>query len=171
MARPSKYRPEFAEQARKLCKLGATDHEVGLFFDRGWSEDDYLAFALMLIRLDRRGVSAARKEQRRAMKRASSSPSKRIRNAVSARMWAALKGRKDFRLFDRLGYSQADLMAHLESRFQVGMTWENYGQWHVDHIRPCAVFDLTQDGQFDQCWALDNLQPLWAEANLRKGAR
>ena len=41
-----------------------------------------------------------------------------------------------------VGYTLLELMTHLESQFTDGMTWENYGQWHVDHIRPCAKFDL-----------------------------
>lgn len=98
-------------------------------------------------------------------------PSARIRNAVAARMWAALKGKTDGALFSRLGYSPAELVGHLESQFSGGMEWANYGLWHVDHIRPCAGFDQTDPDQFRDCWALSNLQPLWAADNLRKGAK
>jgi hypothetical protein len=51
------------------------------------------------------------------------------------------------------------------------MTWDNYGQWHIDHIKPVALFefDSTDDPGFRDCWTLDNLQPLWALDNLRKG--
>lgn len=160
-----------AEQVENLVRLGATPEEIALFFASEVTEEDYLTFAFILIRQDRSGVSAARKRQRQERRKASETPSKRIRNAMSARMWAALKGGKDFALFSRLGYSLQDLIAHLEARFSEGMSWENYGQWHVDHKRPCASFDLTQEDQFAECWALDNLQPLWAEANVRKGAR
>lgn len=86
-------------------------------------------------------------------------------------MWAALKGKTDGALFSRLGYSPAELVGHLESQFSGGMEWANYGLWHVDHIRPCAGFDQTDPDQFRDCWALSNLQPLWAADNLRKGAR
>ena len=41
---------------------------------------------------------------------------------------------------------------------------------HVDHIRPCAAFDLTSAEDFAACWSLENLQPLWASENVRKGA-
>lgn len=48
------------------------------------------------------------------------------------------------------------------------MTWQNYGQWHVDHIRPCASFDLSKPEEQRACFHYANLQPLWGEENLRK---
>jgi len=53
------------------------------------------------------------------------------------------------------------------------MTWQNYGEWHIDHIRPLCSFDFesTQDASFKKAWSLDNLQPLWAEDNLVKGGK
>lgn len=168
--RPSGYKPEYAEQARKLCLLGATDQEIADFFEVTPTEDDFLKFALYLIRDDRSGVIAARKKERAATRRDRSTASGRIRNSVSARMWAALKGRSDGALFSRLGYDVETLMRHLESKFHRGMGWDNYGKWHVDHIRPCAEFDMTDERQFQECWSLSNLQPLWAPDNCRKGA-
>lgn len=168
--RPSKYKPQFAEQARKLTLLGATDRELAEVLDR-YSEDRYLATWLKLHREDRHGVIAVLKRQRAASRRIyRQSPSAKIRNAMSARIWAALKGRTDGALFSRLGYSAAELKEHLEKRFQPGMNWLNYGKWHVDHIKPCALFDQSNPSQFAECWALSNLQPLWALANCKKGA-
>lgn len=71
-----------------------------------------------------------------------------------------------------VGYTLKELLSHLESQFADGMTWSNYGEWHIDHIRPKASFDFTGDAdeQFLECWALSNLQPLWAEDNIKKGA-
>lgn len=67
-----------------------------------------------------------------------------------------------------LGCTIEELARHFESRFSKGMTWENIGKWHIDHIRPCASFDLTDRVQQSQCFHYTNLQPLWAEDNLRK---
>lgn len=86
-------------------------------------------------------------------------------------MWAALKGKSDGALFSRLGYSEHDLVAHLEGQFRDGMSWETYGKWHVDHVKPCASFDLADPEQFSRCWALSNLAPLWAAENITKGAK
>lgn len=171
--RPPTYKPAFAEQAAKLCRLGATDLELADFFALMPTEDDWLYACLLLIRQDRGGVIAVQKGRRAdaAKRRLQSSPAARIRKATSVRMWAALKGRSDGALFSRLGYTAEELAAHLEARFRPGMTWANYGRWHVDHIRPCASFDLTDPTEFKRCWSLDNLQPLWAADNIAKGAK
>ena len=56
----------------------------------------------------------------------------------------------------------------LEAQFEPGMNWDNYGKWHVDHVRPCASFDLTDLKQQRECFHYTNLQPLWAAENLAK---
>ena len=58
---------------------------------------------------------------------------------------------------------------HLKENFTEGMTVENYGLWHIDHIKPCALFDLTDPKQQEECFHYTNLQPLWAIDNIRKG--
>jgi hypothetical protein len=72
-----------------------------------------------------------------------------------------------------LGCTIQELKIHLESQFEEGMSWENYSKagWHVDHIRPCASFDLTDPTQQKQCFHYSNLQPLWAKDNLSKGSK
>jgi hypothetical protein len=70
-----------------------------------------------------------------------------------------------------LGCSLDELKIHLENQFQDGMSWDNYGEWHIDHIVPLASFDLTDREQFLKACHYTNLQPLWAEDNLKKGAR
>jgi hypothetical protein len=73
----------------------------------------------------------------------------------------------------RLGYGREALRAHLESLFALGMSWDNRGAWHIDHIRPLSSFKITSFAcqDFKRAWALCNLQPLWATDNLRKGAK
>lgn len=75
--------------------------------------------------------------------------------------------------FQLLGYSIEELMTHLESLFTEGMTWDNYGEWHVDHKIPMNSFQFnsTEDVGFKECWRLSNLQPLWALDNLSKGTK
>lgn len=72
-----------------------------------------------------------------------------------------------------VNYTLLDLKQHLEQQFVEGMSWDNYGKWHVDHIRPKSSYNFTStsDPQFLECWSLDNLRPLWAEDNIRKGAK
>lgn len=91
------------------------------------------------------------------------------------RLWTALKlvgARKVDATMAIAGCSREQLRAHFEAKFQPGMSWENYGAhgWHIDHVRPCATFDLTDPEQQRACFHYSNLQPLWARDNLAKGA-
>jgi hypothetical protein len=72
-----------------------------------------------------------------------------------------------------LGCSIKEAKEHIEKQFKDGMKWENYGHktWHIDHIIPCASFDLTDPEQQKKCFHYTNIQPLWASENLSKGAK
>jgi hypothetical protein len=72
---------------------------------------------------------------------------------------------------DLLGCSFEELKLYLESKFQDGMSWDNYGVkgWHIDHIIPCDSFDLTKSEERRKCFHYSNLQPLWWYDNLSKG--
>jgi hypothetical protein len=70
-----------------------------------------------------------------------------------------------------LGYNKAMLVKHLEAQFQDGMTWENYGQWHIDHIIPIKHFIMMDESDPKIINSLKNLRPLWASENLSKGAK
>ncbi len=50
------------------------------------------------------------------------------------------------------------------------VSWSNYGEWHVDHIRPCASFDLNDPVSLSQCFHYTNLQPMWALDNAKKNS-
>jgi hypothetical protein len=73
--------------------------------------------------------------------------------------------------FNMVGYTAEQLKSHLEVQFKEGMTWENYGEWHVDHIKPISsfTFETCEDEEFKICWSLDNLQPMWGIENIKKG--
>ena len=72
-----------------------------------------------------------------------------------------------------LGCTIPELKQYLESKFQEGMTWENWGVhgWHIDHIIPLSSFDLADRDQLLTAFHYTNLQPLWAQANWSKGDR
>ena len=98
----------------------------------------------------------------------------KLRRNFAQRLRCALNrqdAQKTSNTFALIGCSIEFLMAHLEGQFQPGMTWENWSVlgWHVDHIRPCASFDLSDPKQQKECFHYTNLQPLWAEDNLAKG--
>ena len=98
----------------------------------------------------------------------------KIRQNLRIRLRKAVKGaNKSARTMELLGCSIEQLRTHIEAQFTDGMTWDNHGLkgWHIDHIRPCASFDLTDPQQQLECFHYTNLQPLWAEDNLKKSGK
>jgi len=77
---------------------------------------------------------------------------------------------KNGHYFEILKYSPEDLIVHLENQFKDGMSWDNYGEWHVDHVLPISRHNIKEigDEEFMKCWSLNNLQPMWGEDNIRK---
>jgi len=96
----------------------------------------------------------------------------RLRCVLRCRLRLALKGlTKSARTMDMLGCSTIELKKHLESKWSEGMTWETYGGrsgWQIDHIIPCAAFDLSKPEEQGKCFHYTNLQPLWADENRQK---
>lgn len=111
--------------------------------------------------------------RRRSKSRYASDPSFRIRLALGKRLLRALNGSaKAGPTLELLGCPPVWLEAWLESLFRPGMTLNNHGRvWHIDHIKPCAAFDLTDPEQQRICFHWTNLQPLFAKENLSKGDR
>jgi hypothetical protein len=88
---------------------------------------------------------------------------------LRTRLYLVLKNNpKSLTTIRLVGCSIKKLRRHLESKFVRGMSWDNYGKWHVDHIRPCASFDLSKFEEQAKCFNWKNLQPLWAKDNLSK---
>lgn len=97
-----------------------------------------------------------------------------VTSRLRKRLTAALKSantKKSQSVIDLIGCSPADLVLYLESLFQDGMTWDNRMEWHIDHIRPCVSFDLSDPLQQKECFHFSNLQPLWAIDNFLKGSK
>lgn len=114
-----------------------------------------------------------RDRERRAYRKKVSTPEGRVIRFMRSRIWQAVvrkAGRKSNRTLILIGCTTKQLKAHIESLWLPGMTWENYGLrgWHIDHIKPCAAFDLTDAGEQTRCFHYTNLQPLWASDNLKK---
>jgi len=106
--------------------------------------------------------------------RRQSEPGFALNLTISTSIRDSLKGRKGGRSWESLvGYSLDDLMRHLERQFLPGMTWENRGDWHIDHITALSTFrfETAEDPDFRAAWGLANLRPLWARENRIKSAR
>ena len=99
--------------------------------------------------------------------------SARIRARLRCRFGQAVRlGYKSSSVTSLLGCSIGDFKIYLESLFQSGMSWDNYGigkgKWNLDHIMPCAIFDLTKPEHQKRCFHFSNMQPMWSDDNMRK---
>ena len=129
------------------------------------------------VRLNRKAYNEAHRAENAAYMR------KRIRQCVNARLRANLRARVYGALFlsgNRKTDSTARLVGcdisylklHIQSKFKDGMAWNNYGKlWEIDHIRPCASFNLSDEKERLECFHWSNLQPLWKLQNRSKGSR
>ena len=121
--------------------------------------------------LTEEGKTALRERMRMWIR---SNPEQVIKRRIHALMSRSLRGNKNGASWESLvGYTTEELMAHLESKFKDGMSWENRRMWHIDHIRPVVSFTYRSpdDQGFKECWSLINLQPLWAFDNMSKGSK
>ncbi len=120
-------------------------------------------------------LEKVRLQDRKRNPRRYSKPQNKIRRAIATRIRYALKNGRVSGWNHCLDYTVEELKLHLESKFTKDMTWDNYGfyGWHIDHKIPVSYFNFSsiRDVEFKQCWALDNLQPMWAKENLSKHAK
>ena len=114
-----------------------------------------------------KNLSIVRDRARAWAKRSRATPEGMVASTMRVHIRRSVK-EKNFRSFEVVGYNPSDLVQHIERQFSKGMTWENYGEWHIDHILPIAFF--TKQGIFDakEINALSNLRPLWALDNIKK---
>ena len=94
-------------------------------------------------------------------------PKYRAMMALHCRLYMAVTSKKG-NTMELTGCSKDELQQYLESKFTDGMCWDNYGKWHIDHIRPCSSFNLEELEEQKECFHFSNLQPLWALDNIRK---
>lgn len=120
-------------------------------------------------------VRIRRQKTQYEKQRAKSDPIFRLTKNLRRRLGLAFKFQKTKKhqsTFELTGCTKEELRQHLVSQLRDGMTLENHGKvWHIDHIRPCSSFDLSDPNQAILCFHYSNLQPLFADENLRKGDR
>jgi len=93
----------------------------------------------------------------------------RITGNLRTRIRKAVKGiNKSKTTIELLGCNIEQFRLHIENQFKPGMTWENYGQWELDHIKPCCSFNLLDEEEQKKCFNYLNIQPLWKEEHRQK---
>ena len=113
------------------------------------------------------------RRNKRQRERRLNDPQFRIDDSMRSLIRISLRGKKAGRKWETLvDYTIVELMQYLETLFNENMAWDNYGSyWEIDHIKPRSLFnyETEEDKEFQECWALSNLQPLEASENRRKG--
>lgn len=131
------------------------------------SNPDYIAESRCWL-----GSAHIKRRRDYVKRRRGEDPTYKLLCNLRGRINSALKGLgKSKRTMHLVGCSIAELRQHLEKQFTPGMSWENYGEWHVDHIVPCCSFDLSEAKDQLRCFHFSNLQPLWATDNFKKSGK
>ncbi len=152
------YRLTHSEEKRKADRQYRIDHL-----------EEIKAESRVYSHNNRTKINASRRVWQR--NRILKDPKFKIARTMSREINHCLRGKKNGHKWeDLVGYSLNDLTKHLERKMINGMNWENWGEWHIDHIIPISAFNFISptDYDFKRCWALKNLQPLWASENIRK---
>ncbi len=96
----------------------------------------------------------------------------RLRDNLRCRLYHVVTGNnKSASTMELLGCTIEELWIHLEKNFKDGMDRKNYGKWEIDHILPCASFDMTIREDQEKCFHYTNLAPIWPLENKKKGDR
>ena len=157
---------EFQKEYYKLNKKSITNYKKKYYEKNKEAIEEY---GMQYRKKNKKEIACRMKKYNKV--RRDNDPAFRIEHTLRNRMRAALNGRcKADTTKALLGCTYKEACAHIEAQFTEGMSWDKMGIHgiHIDHIRPCASFDLTDPEQQRECFHYTNLQPLWAKDNLRK---
>jgi hypothetical protein len=161
-----------AESEKEKVSEYNKDPEIRRRFREKYKNDEQLRNKLCESNNKRRRTPEARSKARIQRAKWYSIPHNRIAQTLRCRIRLAIKGKvKPKSTESLLGCTFEEAKLYIEKLFKSGMSWDNYGEWHIDHIIPCASFDLTKIDEQNKCFHYTNLQPLWKLENISKGAK
>jgi hypothetical protein len=166
------YRKENREKVLAIQRKSREKNlESRLEYSRRYSEQNKERIAEWAkIRNARPAVIEKRKKRRAERRKADLEY--RLKENLRGRIYHALKrNSKTKSTIELVGCSIKELKDYLSRKFLPGMTWDNYGKWHVDHVKPCAAFDLSSPKEQKECFHYSNLQPLWDYDNWSKNKK
>jgi hypothetical protein len=120
---------------------------------------------------EKRYVENNKEKIKEKWKRQGMKINRKIRDSLNHRISGAMLSknlRKNNKTFELVGCNIEFLKNWLEYLFIDEMNWDNYGKWHIDHVKPCCSFNLNNEDEVKQCFNWKNLQPLWAHDNIKK---
>lgn len=167
---------------RKLCIHCNVEYDISIFLPSRKSNDGYLNICNNCRpkktwtkekqkAAEKKYIENNKDKIRQKWRNQGQKINRRVRDSLNHRISDALTSknlRKNNKTKELIGCSVEFLKGWIESLFKEGMSWDNYGKWHLDHVKQCCSFDLSDDNQVKQCFWWGNIQPLWAEDNLKK---
>jgi len=98
-------------------------------------------------------------------------PNYRARSIYRSRLNYWLNGGQSEGCLELTGLGISELNEYIQSLFEPGMSWDNRSEWHIDHIKPVKLFDLTDEAKIKECYHYSNLKPMWANDNREKAGK
>lgn len=178
---PTKLKRTLALEARDALGFEWVDRTVRYWLKPGCHSDAYTDAHRKTSRLYQKRRRAEKSEivcsywRDYNSRRRADDPAFALRHAHKNRIYAALGAAvgnpdKAGRTVDLLGCSAEEYRVYLEGLFEPGMSWDNRGEWHIDHTVPVAAFDLTTEAGQRAAFHYTNTRPMWAAENLSKGS-
>lgn len=169
LSRKSKY--DSAKQAAYMTQYRKANHKYLNEKNTEWriaNAEKHKANAREWYYKNRDHVQAVQQQYKKDRRQID--PAFKLTCNLRTRMYSVLKGKhKIGSAIKDLGCDTSELVKHLESQFESGMSWENYGtKWEVDHVLPLANYQLTDRGTYRRLAHYTNLQPMWMVHNRSK---
>ena len=166
--------------ASKFCKLCNKNKEVVHFKSTNKSSDGYYHTCNECWKPKEWNKEKERESHRKyaiknpdkikeKYKRQSKNINRRMRNSMTKRIIQAMQAKKCYKTVKYIGCDIAYLRKWIEYQFEENMTFDNYGEWHIDHVTPCASYNLDNNDDVFACFNWTNLRPCWAKDNIIKG--
>ncbi len=165
------YQKNIERERTKAVEYGKTEECKAQRKERYHSDEEYRLKRREQCRRSKQKESSRQKNREWQQKQRETDPTYKLRINLSRRLRDAIKlNRKSLPTMLLVGCTIDEFRGHLERLWLPGMDWSNYSLrgWHIDHIIPCAAFDLSDPEQQRKCFHYSNLQPLWAKDNWRK---
>lgn len=158
----------------KNCPKCNETKSIENFYKSKWAKDghsNYCKICTSIINKNN-GIKYRNRINKKSNEKYHQNLDYKIAHGMRNRVRLALLNNSKFgRTLELLGCTIPQLKIHLEDKFISPMTWDNYGDlWEIDHIKPCAYFDLSKKEQQELCFNYANLQPLFSKDNRTKGS-
>lgn len=166
-----KYNKENKERIQSVKKIWRENNkEIRSQQNKEWMEQNKEYRKQYKLRYRRENRNSINEYKRKKYKEDMTCPYFVLKERLRSRYRKAIQNKcSKKKCMEILGCDFDYFTKYIELKFQEGMSWDNIGKWHIDHIKPISKFDLNNPNEVTECFHYTNLQPLWEKDNLSKG--